>query len=131
MKKKDKKNGASRGNFKAAAKRVFSIKDKAFLLAVSGVVAFFLCMFSFPQNPLFSRGRYQGFETGVVAERDLFADRSITYADEEATKLKIDARVQLVPPVFIVQEEISERVNELFEIFAAIYSNGIIAKEKF
>ncbi len=129
MKKKDKKNGTSQGNLKGAVKRVFSIRDKAFLLSASAVAAFFLCMVSFPQNPLFSRGRYQGFEVGVVAERDLFADRSITYADEEATKLKINAKVQLVPPVFIVQEEISERVKERFEIFAAIYSDGIIAKE--
>ena len=40
------------------------------------------------------------FEVGKVAERDLIADKTISYIDEEATQLRKKAQERLVPSVF-------------------------------
>jgi len=40
------------------------------------------------------------FETGKVAERDVIAEREVSYVDEEATRLRREAQERLVPAVF-------------------------------
>ena len=40
------------------------------------------------------------FETGKVADRDVIAEYSVSYVDEEATRLRIEAQERLVPAVF-------------------------------
>lgn len=45
------------------------------------------------------------FEVGRVAERDVVADRNVSYVDEEATRLRREAQERLVPAVFRYSQE--------------------------
>ncbi len=69
---------------------------------------------------------YDDFEAGKVAERDVVADRPVSYVDEEATRLGLEALQAQVPAVFVLSAEtsrhaisqfisFSERVSELLE----------------
>ncbi len=55
---------------------------------------------------------------GQTAERDILAEEDIVFQDMQATALKREAEVHLVPPVFSVDEEVSERVFSRFEVFS-------------
>ena len=45
-------------------------------------------------------GDLQDFEVGRVADREVIADYSLSYIDENATRLRMDAQEHLVPAVF-------------------------------
>ncbi len=60
-----------------------------------------------------------GIKEGAVAERDVVADRSLTYVDEESTALRREARERLVHAVFRHNEEITREVIAHFEQMAA------------
>ncbi|MDR1252993.1 MAG: HDIG domain-containing protein [Treponema sp.] len=45
-------------------------------------------------------GDIQDFETGKVADRDVIAEYSASYVDEEATRIRIEIQERLVPAVF-------------------------------
>ncbi|MDR2900588.1 MAG: HDIG domain-containing protein [Treponema sp.] len=59
------------------------------------------------------------FEVGKVAERDVIADRSISYIDEQATQLRREAEEQLVPAEFkfspLITDEIQNQYKQLAE----------------
>ena len=57
----------------------------------------------------FTRAQLADYEVGKVAEKDMVLDRELVYTDKEATELKIAAKIQLVRPIFEVEEEISSR----------------------
>jgi hypothetical protein len=48
-----------------------------------------------------SAGDLRDFEVGRVAERDLIAGETITFVDEKATRLRMEAQERLVPAVFL------------------------------
>lgn len=56
-------------------------------------------------------------DAGAVAERDIVAGREISYIDEVATKLRIEAELKLVLPVFIVDPKPAERAIGRFSDF--------------
>src|SRR5512133_3058529 len=47
------------------------------------------------------------FDVGRIAERDVVAERSVSYVDEEATRLRREAQEKLVPAVFRFSEDTS------------------------
>lgn len=104
-------------------KNQHKIWTSSFILFLLAVAAFFIFMFAFPNNPILNRGKYHGFETGKTADRDIYVYRTITYIDDDATEVRIEAETRLIPPVFVIQEEITSQVRERFEIFSAVFSN--------
>ncbi len=60
------------------------------------------------------------FEIGRVAERDVVAERAISYVDEEATKLRREAQERLVPAVFRYSESATKDVLSSYSRFAAL-----------
>ncbi|MFA6508821.1 MAG: HDIG domain-containing metalloprotein, partial [Treponemataceae bacterium] len=60
-----------------------------------------------------------GFEVGRVAERDVSADRTVVYVDEDATRLRREAQERLVPAAFRYSPEASKEALAAFSRFAA------------
>jgi putative nucleotidyltransferase with HDIG domain len=60
---------------------------------------------------------------GSVAAEDITVDRDIYYVDVEATRLRREARGKLVPPVFILNDEIAIRSLDAYKRFQEIYHN--------
>jgi putative nucleotidyltransferase with HDIG domain len=71
-------------------------------------------------GPLFNQVRSADYVIGEVAEKTFTVERDILYTDETATRLKREAAGKLVPPVFRVNEEISNRSLDKFDAFAKI-----------
>jgi cyclic-di-AMP phosphodiesterase PgpH len=57
------------------------------------------------------------FEIGKVAERDVVASRDLSYVDENATKIRRDARQRLVTAVFKYDRELTATMMENYETF--------------
>ena len=64
------------------------------------------------------------FEVGKSAPRDLYADKDITYVDEEATALRKEAVAALVSPVFVINENISARSLQRFTDFSSLFAEA-------
>jgi hypothetical protein len=103
-------------------------KTRAATLAGSFVVIYFLLLLFTQFSFLFQRINPKDFEVGSRAERDLIAERSITYIDERATAIKQDAQSRLVPPVFIINSSISDRSYERFNDFTRVVLNNLADK---
>jgi hypothetical protein len=58
------------------------------------------------------------FEVGRVADRDVIAEQSVSYVDEEATHLRIAAEEQMAPAVFLYSNEAGEEVRKAYGRFA-------------
>ena len=95
--------------------------------ALAWTGAFFFCLVIILVN-LHSSRNYTGsldeFEVGRVAERDVIAEQSVTYKDETATNLRIDAQERLVPAVFYYSYKITEEQEDRWEHFAAAAGNN-------
>jgi len=66
------------------------------------------------------KGGFEEFEVGKVADRDVIAEQSITFRDEVATSLRIQAQERLVPAVFYYSEKVSEELQNQWNSFAAL-----------
>jgi len=64
-----------------------------------------------------SRGGPDLLEAGRVADRDITADREISFVDEEATRLRVDAESRLVLPIFVVDPKPAARALDRFRDF--------------
>jgi putative nucleotidyltransferase with HDIG domain len=62
-------------------------------------------------------GDFRNFETGQVADRDVLAEEDVSYVDEEATRLRIEAQEQLVPAVFRFSPAVTEDVMAAWKGF--------------
>jgi hypothetical protein len=71
----------------------------ALTIIVSFLVLFLLSLSNIG-SPSASSPVLREFEVGKVANRDLIADKTISYVDEEATQLRKKAQERLVPAVF-------------------------------
>ncbi|GAB1481220.1 HDIG domain-containing protein [Treponema sp.] len=60
------------------------------------------------------------FEIGRVAERDVIAERSVSYVDENATRLRKEAQERLVPAVFRYSQDSSRDSLIAYERFASL-----------
>jgi putative nucleotidyltransferase with HDIG domain len=68
-------------------------------------------------------------ELGAVAGEDIVVDRDIFYVDEEATVLKRDARVKLVPPVFAQNDDIGRESVEAYDRFREVFAENLQEEE--
>jgi hypothetical protein len=57
------------------------------------------------------------FEAGKVADRDVVAAESASFIDEEATRIRMDARVGLVPAVFKYSLSLNDKFRKTFDRF--------------
>ncbi len=55
------------------------------------------------------------FEVGRVADRDVVASKELSYIDEDATRIRIEARKKLVPAIFRYDNDISLTMLEEFQ----------------
>jgi len=60
------------------------------------------------------------FEAGKVADRDVFAEQSITYEDEYATSLRRETQERLVPAVYHYSNRTTEELRNQWKRFAAM-----------
>ncbi|MDR1948573.1 MAG: hypothetical protein LBQ38_04210 [Spirochaetaceae bacterium] len=60
------------------------------------------------------------FEVDRVAERDVFADKSVSYTDWEATRRRIAERERMVPAVFTYSDAADEAIRGGYGRFAAL-----------
>jgi cyclic-di-AMP phosphodiesterase PgpH len=91
------------------------------LLAIGICVAaslFLLLLFG--PGAVDSRGGPDLLEEGRVADRDIAADREISFVDEGATKLRVEAEARLVLPVFVVDAKPATRALERFRAFGEL-----------
>jgi putative nucleotidyltransferase with HDIG domain len=67
-----------------------------------------------------SAGNIQSFEVGRVADRDVTAEQSVSYVDQEATRLRMEAQERLVPAVFRFSPAAGEEVLRRWRDFTAL-----------
>jgi putative nucleotidyltransferase with HDIG domain len=65
----------------------------------------------------------EAVSVGKVAERDIVADRRISYLDEKATKLRAEAEARLVLPVFELDARVSQTALDRFESFRKLVAS--------
>jgi membrane-associated HD superfamily phosphohydrolase len=70
---------------------------------------------------------YTEFELSRVADRDVLAERPVSYVDEEATRLRIEAEERLVPAVFVYSPSAAEMCRSAYRRFADL-SRSIFAQ---
>jgi putative nucleotidyltransferase with HDIG domain len=74
---------------------------------------------------------YTEFELGRVADRDLIAEHAVSYVDEAATRLRLEAEERLVPAVFVFSREAGEGSRRAYYRFAELsrdfFSRGAAA----
>jgi cyclic-di-AMP phosphodiesterase PgpH len=88
-------------------------------------VAHMLLISLTPQFGAFFSGFRSGdFSVGKPAPRDLHADKDITYVNEEATALRIEAVAALVSPVFVINENLSARSLQRFTDFSSLFAEA-------
>jgi hypothetical protein len=79
------------------------------------------------------RGRdFQQFETGQVADRDVVAEDDVSYVDEDATKLRLEAQERLVPAVFrfspAVEKDAVASWKDFVDFTENLFGEGISAE---
>jgi putative nucleotidyltransferase with HDIG domain len=62
-------------------------------------------------------GDLKNFEVGKVADRDVIAEHSLSYIDDEATLLRMKAQENMVPAVFRYLENVSQDVRDSWNKF--------------
>jgi putative nucleotidyltransferase with HDIG domain len=72
-----------------------------------------------------SAGYIRDFEAGRVAERDVIAEQSISYVEEEATRLRLEAQERLVPAVFRFSPSATDMMRNEWKDFVS-FMDGLI-----
>ena len=67
------------------------------------------------------------FETGKVADRDVVSEQALSFIDEDATRLRIEAQERLVPAVFRVSVSAASQVKSNWSNFSARINELIAA----
>jgi putative nucleotidyltransferase with HDIG domain len=65
-------------------------------------------------------GYLKNFEVGKVADRDVIAEHSLSYIDEEATEMRMKAQENMVPAVFRYNEGAARDVRESWNKFCGL-----------
>ncbi len=87
-----------------------------FALAGAFVAGFLLTLFLGP-GAVLSRSSLDEVEVGRVAEKDIVAERELSFIDDKATALRVEAEERLVLPIFVVDEKVGEAALERFRLF--------------
>jgi putative nucleotidyltransferase with HDIG domain len=72
--------------------------------------------------------RLDEFEAGKVADRDVIATESASFIDEEATRIRTDAQIRLVPAVFKYSLSLNDELRKTFVQFA-LFSRNLFSQE--
>ncbi|MBN1686108.1 MAG: hypothetical protein JW852_05610, partial [Spirochaetales bacterium] len=102
-------------------------RAKKIRFAVLGAVFLghvFLISFTPQFGAFFAGFKLSDFQVGEPAPRDMYADKDITYIDEEATALRKEAVARLVSPVFIINEELGNRSLQRFTDFSSVFAEA-------
>jgi hypothetical protein len=92
--------------------------DSRIVLLVGSLSALSLVLLlAFGPGSVDSRGSPSVLAEGRVAEKDITADREISFVDENATRLRVEAEARLVLPVFVVDDKPASRAMERFRSF--------------
>jgi putative nucleotidyltransferase with HDIG domain len=77
-------------------------------------------------------GNLDEFAVGKVAERDVMAERPISFVDEEASRIRLEAQERLVPAVFkynhAAETEMREGYNRFTTLVLRFFQEGISAE---
>ncbi|GHT75431.1 hypothetical protein FACS1894124_6770 [Spirochaetia bacterium] len=68
----------------------------------------------------FGKDDLQEFEIGKVADRDVTAEKRVSYIDEEATRQKLADQEKLVPAVFSYSVQISGSIRDAYARFVTV-----------
>ncbi|MDR2739667.1 MAG: HDIG domain-containing protein [Treponema sp.] len=68
-------------------------------------------------------GGYTEFERGRVADRDIIAEYAVSYVDEDATRLRLEAEERMIPAVFIFSREAGDQCRSAFYRFTELSRN--------
>jgi cyclic-di-AMP phosphodiesterase PgpH len=113
-----------------AGKRGPDLHSLFAVVACSAAAVFLLLLFG--PGAVDARGGPDLLEEGRVADRDIAADREISFVDEGATKLRVEAEARLVLPIFVVDAKPATRALERFRAFEELLgdstSNGTAAE---
>jgi putative nucleotidyltransferase with HDIG domain len=90
----------------------FMITVLAFIVSAAAVIS--------GRSAVSSVGDLSEFEAGRVADRDVVAEQSISYTDENATRLRLEAEEKLVPAVFVFSASAGTEIRESYERFAVL-----------
>ena len=74
-------------------------------------------------NSSISMGDLGEFEVGKVSERDIVAEKPLSYIDEEATRIKIAEQEHLAPAVFRYEPAVELEARGSYARFAALCGN--------
>ncbi|GHV85724.1 HD family phosphohydrolase [Spirochaetia bacterium] len=68
------------------------------------------------------------FEAGKVADRDVTATEPVSFIDEEATRLRMDSQIRLVPAVFKYDLSVNREIRQNYDRFA-LFSRNLFKEE--
>jgi putative nucleotidyltransferase with HDIG domain len=89
-------------------------------LATAGALVFSLTVILANLSSGIGGGNPDAFEVGKVAERDVIAESSVTYEDEEASRQRLEAQEKMVPAVFQYSSRVSEEALNSWNRFFAL-----------
>ncbi|GHU15558.1 HD family phosphohydrolase [Spirochaetia bacterium] len=69
-------------------------------------------------------GDVRDFEAGKVADRDVLAEDEVSFVDEEATRVRVEAQERLVPAVFRFSSSADEEIRSRWDRFSA-FTGGL------
>lgn len=87
------------------------------VLAATFAGALSILLFGNTMLPAARSIKITDYQEGMVADKDVIVEEGITYIDDEATRLKQEAELQLIPPVFVVHDDITRQVMDEFKTF--------------
>jgi putative nucleotidyltransferase with HDIG domain len=100
--------------------------------AVSFLTFVLICLISLGSLRDARSGDFRNFEIGQVADRDVLAEDDVSYVDEDATKLRIEAQERLVPAVFRFSPAVEGGVSAAWKDFSGftgdLFSEGVSAE---
>ena len=91
------------------------------VLSLSFTVSLLIVLFTIQLGSFFFQTKADEFFVGTVAKKDFIVERDFDFVDEQATALREEAVAGLVPPVFQVNEEITRKTLERFDLFRETY----------
>ncbi|MDR1955546.1 MAG: HDIG domain-containing protein [Treponema sp.] len=123
---------AGLGRIKALAARVrgifFAVRRGPALATLIAFLVSVVVVMHYQEAQGGAAGDLKEFEVGKVAEREVIAEQAVSYIDENATRLKIDAQQHLVPPVFRYVQEVTAEARKEYSRFASL-SRQFFAQE--
>ncbi|MDR0402866.1 MAG: HDIG domain-containing protein [Treponema sp.] len=96
--------------------------------AVASAAAFIITVLTIVTLDQYNRVNFGGFEAGKVADRDITADRPVSYIDQEATRIRLEAQEHLVPAVFKYSVPVNQEMRKVYERFS-LFSGELFSSE--